>query len=203
MKGQVKHIASCICSGCALHILSNIICLDLTIMSDDLTMPSSSFSLFYFALWVLFCIAALPQSTAEEPRLWKLICPRQATPNTHTHTHSLNTVLCQGQARDIPLQSFLCELAASAFFKGVVTVNICYLCLCNIYTPVKSDVYIGLLLCQLSICLICFIFGGMGVHSNINGECFWCLRRILVIDLDCFHHGQFWSLDVSFSMAAD
>lgn len=157
MKGQVKHIASCICSECALHILANIYYIlgsdhNSQMTEQCLSWVYSSFSL--FALWsVLFCIAALPQSTAEQPRLWKLICPSQ---DTHARARTQRTVLCQGQARDIPLQCFLWELAASAFFKGGVTVNICYLCQCNIYTPVKFDVYIGLLLCQLSLCLICF-----------------------------------------------
>lgn len=150
MKGQVKCIASCMCSS-VLHILPNIIFLDVTIMARR---PNNVFlgiplllifsfislsGLFYSALQLFLKV----QLKSQGYESWSV----QAKQHTHTHSHtlSLNTVLCQGLVRDIPLQCFHWELAVAAFFKGGVTVNISYLWQCNIYTPVKCDVYIGLL----------------------------------------------------------
>ncbi len=162
------HDASCMCSGRS-HLKT--VFLDLTINPPRclsrvqafplvLVFSLSLSGLFYPALQ-LFLKAQLKSQGYKSQSV-------PAELRAHTHTHTQRAVFCARVRRERYTLTVFSLRAGSVclFFKRGVTVNICYLCQCNIYTPLKCDVYAGWVLCQLSL-YVCFIFGVFSLFIEI------------------------------------
>lgn len=161
------------------------------------------FSLLFLSLvcFILHCSSSSKHSWRAKVMKADLSQPS----NTHTHTHSHWTQFCARVWREIYSYSVFIESWQWLLFSKVAWqwISVIYDSVMLYSSKMWCLYWIAIMpAVTLSLYFSCFYLIQIS-KANVFRSCFWCLRQILVIVSDFFHHGQFWSVSVSFSMTAD